>query len=150
MKRVLATFAILLIPTVSHAQSADEAIDRALADIPERDRGGVALTAAPARARRLTVGSPGNSARSLLLQFRGGEPTLWAVENHPPVPPALASSSGALWRGALIGAAVGFVAGVVAWQLIQEEDDDSLVNGYAAIAGVAGGALIGLGVAIVF
>ena len=71
--------------------------------------------------------------------------------SEPPLPESLVVSSAASrWRGTWIGAAIGFVASVIAWQLIQEEDDDSLLNGYATAIGVVGGGLIGLGIAIAF
>jgi len=81
----------------------------------------------------------------------GGASTPGLVEPllAPPLPAATVASSGSLWRGTLIGAAAGFVASIVAWQLVQEGDDDSILNGYAAAAGVVVGGLIGLSVAIV-
>ncbi|MDX1395338.1 MAG: hypothetical protein R3195_13200 [Gemmatimonadota bacterium] len=51
-------------------------------------------------------------------------------------------------RGTLIGAGMGLVASLIWWNVVKEADDNSAANGYAAVVGIGGGALIGLGVSL--
>ncbi len=141
-------------PTAAHAQDRDErALESGVLSL--RSCGWERLDwETPAGQRNVVTPAVRLVATYNVPHLRcGGQSTPGLDERLPwlPLPKTAAVRSAAsLWRGTLIGAAIGFVASIVWWQLIQEEDNDSLLNGYAAAAGIVGGGLTGLGVAIVF
>lgn len=54
------------------------------------------------------------------------------------------------WAAVGLGAAAGLIASVVVWQLAQEADDESLLNGYVTAIGILGGAGVGYAIWLTF